>query len=181
MKKLSVILVISMIFVTLSSCSARMSPKRPADTNLEFWITQDVSKVDFSGYHEIIGWYGARQYYGSGYQPIFSENGYETDPEHYVKYLITAWPDYADGGKYITLIEFTDPGITVYGLTVDSSYDEFERVFSEMGYKISRESKQTYECITAAKGRISFSLKSYDGKQEFIIDAKVTNRKGIVY
>jgi hypothetical protein len=182
MKQIALLLVLMMILFILSSCSwFKTIPARPEDTNLEFWITQDVSKIDFSRYREIVGWFGAKQYYGSGYMPETDENGYEADPEYYVKYLITAWPDYADGGKYITLIEFTDPKVKLYGLTVDSSLDEFEQIFSKMRYDITKDSSQTYERISASKKGISFSLEIVNGKRKFSIRAEVTNRKGIVF
>jgi len=182
MQRIAFFLALTMILVILSSCSALKSiPARPEDTNLEFWITQDVSKTDFSGYREIVGCIGAKQYYGSGYMPVKDENGYETDPEYYVKHLITAWPDYADGGEYITLIEFTDPKVTLYGLTVDSSFDDFEQIFSKMGYEINRNSSKFSERITASKKGIGFSFETVNGKRKISIKAEVTNRKGIVF
>ncbi len=110
MKQIALILVITILLVNFSSCSgADTTSEMPEDTNLEFWITQDVSETDFSVYYEIVGWFGARQYYGSGYLPATDEDGNEVDPDYYVKYMITAWPDYADGGEYITAIDFNDP------------------------------------------------------------------------
>ncbi len=182
MKQIAFILVLIMVLVDFSSCSDKETTlEMPEDTNLEFWITQDVKDVDFSDYYEIIGWFGAEQYYGSGYLPELNEDGYEVDPEYYVKYMITAWPDYSDGGQYITSIDFNDPNITVYGLTVDSSYDEFERIFSEMGYELSKDSSGTFVRYTASKNGISFSLETVDGKQSFSINAEVTNKTGIVF
>jgi hypothetical protein len=109
------------------------------------------------------------------------EDGYIVNPEYYVKYLITAWSDYADGGQYITSIDFNDPKVTVYGLTVDSSYDEFERIFSEMGYELTVDSSETLERYTASKNGISFSLETVDGKRCFSVKAEVTNKKGIEF
>ena len=34
--------------------------------------------------------------------------------------MITAWPDYADGGEFVTDITVTVPAVKVYGLIVDS-------------------------------------------------------------
>lgn len=182
MKQVALILVLTMLFVIFSSCTGReTTPEMPDRTTLEFWITQDVADTDFSDYYEIIGWIGAKQYYGSGYLPALNEDGYEADPEYYVKYKITAWPDYADGGQYITSIDFNDPKVIVYGLTVDSSYDEFERIFSEMGYELSIDSSETSERYTASKKGISISLEIVDGKHSFSIHAEVTNKKGIEY
>ena len=139
MKQIALIFTLTMLFVIFLSCSGKKATlEMPEDTILELWITQDVADVDFSNYYEILGGIGAKQYYGSGYLPALHEDGYEVDPEYYVKYKITAWPDYADGGQYITSIDFNDPKVTVYGLTINSSFDEFERIFSEMGYELSQ-------------------------------------------
>jgi hypothetical protein len=182
MKQISFFLVLTILLVDFSSCSdTETTTEMPEDTNLEFWITQDVSETDFSDYYEIVGWFGARQYYGSGYLPASDEDGNEGDLEYYVKYTIAAWPDYADGGKYITSIDFNDPKVTVYGLTVDSSFDEFERIFSEMEYEISEDSSELVERYTASKNNISFSIESVDGKRSFSINAEVTNKKGIEF
>ncbi len=182
MKRFVIVLAITIILATLFSCSGTEKiPEKPEDTTLEFWITQDVSETDFSDYYEILGWFGARQYYGSGYQSIIGENGYEVEPEYYVKYKITAWPDYADGGQYITSIEFNDPKVIVYGLTVDSSLEEFEQVFSEKGYELSKDSSEMNDRYTATKKGISFSIETVDGKRSFSIHAEVTNKEGIVF
>lgn len=182
MKQIAFILALIILLADFSSCSGtKTTNKMPEDTNLEFWITQDVSETDFSDYYEIVGWFGASQYYGSGYLPESDEDGNKIEPEYYVKYLITAWPDYADGGKYITSIDFNDPKVTVYGLTVDSSFNEFERIFSEMGYEITKDSSELVERNTATKNGISFSLETVAGKRSFSINAEVTNKKGIEF
>lgn len=182
MKQIAFCLALIMVLIIFSSCSSKdISLKMPENTTLEFWITQDVSDADFSDYHEIIGGIGAKQFYGSGYQPVLDENGNKVDPEYYVKYKITAWPDYADGGQYITSIDFNDPKVTVYGLTVDSSFEEFEKIFSEMGFELTKDSSETFERFTASKNGISFSLETVNGKHKFTVYAEVTNKTGIVY
>lgn len=182
-KKISLILVLTLLLVIFLSCSGtKATPEMPEDTGLEFWITQDVAEVDFSDYYEIVGWMGASQYYGSGYLPALDKDGHEVDPEYYVKYMITAWPDYADGGEYITSIDFNDPKVAVYGLTVNSSFEEFERIFSDMGYELSIDSSKIFEQYTASKKGINFSLsETVDGERSFSIYAEITNKKGIVY
>ena len=44
----------------------------------------------------------SREFYGKGYSSVKDEDGNDVKPEHYVTYLITAYPDYADGGEYVT-------------------------------------------------------------------------------
>lgn len=158
-----------------SSSSMPSVYQKPEDTNLEFWITEDVGQVDFSVYQETSFMYGAKEFYGTGYQAVFDEAGNTTRPDHYVIYCITAYPDYADGGQYVTGIEITDPHITCYGLTVDASLEDFDKIFSDMGFTVSSPSKVTHRAV---KDNITFLFEQ--GKR-LKIDAKISNRDGIVY
>ncbi len=148
---------------------------KPADTALEFWITQDMKNVDLSSHEEIEGWIGAREYYGKGYG---------SDSEYHVKYLITAYPDYADGGAYVTEITVTDPAVSVYGLTVTSSAEEFKEVFGGMDFALTEEQRGAQLVHTAKKHGISFSLYTAKDTQSLpalVITADVTNKENISY
>lgn len=157
----------------------------PKNTSLEFWITEDVKDRDWIGHDEIYGWMGAREFLGSGYKKTQDEDGSDQHPEHYVSYVITAWPDYADGGEFITDITVTDPAVTVYGLTVASTYKEFDAMFEPLGYELSW-SEGAIKTRVATKDGITFRLTravedNPDVVPVFRITAEVTNREGIVY
>lgn len=156
---------------------------RPDDTSLEFWITENVENVDFSQHNEIYGWMGAREFYGKGYSSAKDEDGNDVRPEHYVTYLITAYPDYADGGQYVTRIDITDPSVSVYGLTVNSTIEEYDAVFRKMGYVISVEERGVNTVFTATRAGITFELciRSDGSSRSLTIKAEVTNRQGIVF
>lgn len=152
-------------------------PPRPEDTTLEFWICDDVLQVDWSGHDEILGWFGAREFLGKGYHLKEGAEYPDMYPDVWVSYKLTAWPDYSDGGNYITRIEITDPAVSVYGLTVESEPEEFERVMKSMGYKV----EWTDTGIQgASKGRFIFLIDRGD-EPVFRIIADVSNRKGIVF
>ena len=102
----------------------------PKNTSLAFWITDNMEGYDWSGHEENIGWIGAHEFLGSGYT-------YEQDSNCCAEYLISAWPDYADGGSFVTNINITDPTVTVYGLIVESSFGDFDEVFGSIGYELS--------------------------------------------
>lgn len=155
----------------------------PEDTTLEFWITENVKNVDFSQHNEIYGWMGAREFYGKGYSSTKDEDGNDVKPEHYVTYLITAYPDYADGGEYVTRIDITDPSVSMYGLTVNSTIEEYDAVFRKMGYVISVEERGVNMIFTATRAGITFELCiRHDGSSRMLtIRAEVTNREGIVF
>lgn len=174
-KVLFSILLMMLTLILLTGCQTNITVlKKPDDTNLEFWITENVENVDFSEYEEIYGWFGAREYLGRGYKTIITEDGTPTRPEVYVSYIITAYPDYADGGQYVTEIRIKDPKVTLYGLTINSSLDIIDDVFTNMGYKIDKLDELSHR---ATNRRITFTY----GDGQIVIQAKVTNRYNIVF
>lgn len=153
-------------------------------TFLEFQITENVENTDFSRYKSVSGWMGAKEYYGSEYSPVTDSEGNVTKPEYYVTYLVSAYPDYADGGQYITKIEITDPSVMVHGITVNSSFKEFEAVFKALGYTASVAEKGGYVQYNAKnKDGISYSiyLSNSNDIKKMTIQAEVTNREGIIF
>ena len=169
----------------LTETGNTVSGEMPKDTTLEFWITDDVKDQDWSEYDEIYGWMGAREFLGSAYKKNADTDGSDQHPEHYVSYVITAWPDYADGGQFVTDITVTDPAVTVYGLTIESAYEEFDAVFQPLGYELSW-SEGAIKTRIALKDGITFRLTravedNPDVVPQIRISAEVTNREGIVF
>ena len=169
----------------LTETGNTVSGEMPKNTSLEFWITEDVKDFDWSGHDEIYGWMGAREFLGSGYKKNADTDGSDQHPDHYVSYVITAWPDYADGGQFVTDITITDPAVTVYGLTIGSTYEEFDAVFEPLGYELSW-GEGAIKTRVATKDGITFRLTcAVDGNPDvvpvFRISAEVTNREGIVF
>lgn len=153
-------------------------------TFLEFQITENVENTDMSQYKSVSGWMGAKEYYGKGYSPVTDSEGNVTKPEYYVTYLVSAYPDYADGGQYITKIEITDPLVMVHGITVNSSFKEFEAVFKALGYTVSVAEKGGYVQYNAKnKDGISYTiyLSNSNNIKKMTIQAEVTNREGIIF
>ena len=139
---------------------------RPADTNLEFWITEDVSDINFYGNYEHIKeiYFGIEYYYGKGYQDGMEET---------VIYGLTSYPDYADGNVYITEIKITDPDATIFGLTINSDWETVKQVLTENEFSVTE--KETY--IVAQKGRLY--IRFY--KNMITMGVKVTNNQGIIF
>ncbi len=163
------IVVLLLVFIGYQ-CGKRLS--RP-ETNLEFWIAENVKNVDFSQYQEKYGLMGGREYYGSGYVPLMNEYGEQTDPKHCVIYTVTAYPDYFSNQSHVTRIWITDPSIEVYGLTLDSTLEEIEHTMKSKGFRI----KYTAGGLVARKGK--FSL---DFSEKYIhIKVKVTNVFGVQF
>ena len=177
------ILTLSVVLVLLSLCFSGCGAKsidKPTDTNLEFWITEDVSEFDFSDYYSVPGWFGASEYYGSGYEPAgFEDDNFPIEPEHCVKYMVTSYPDYSSKAQHITGIVVTDPSITFYGITLESTEDEIKDAMTSNGYTyVPLEENSTYgNCLYFERDNITF--KFYENK--ISIQAEVTNKLGIQF
>lgn len=180
-KGLCLILILLLVICVCASCSPSIY-EEPDDMTLEFWIAQDVSSVDFSEYHEIVGWFGARQYYGKGYYPteVFGENGeiHYVEPTYYVKYLVGAYPDESDGGQFVTRIDITDPDVTVYGISCNSSFEEFETAMEKLGCEIT---ESTNISRVATLDKVRFHLLATEITNQLTISVEVTNKYGICY
>lgn len=169
----------------LTETGNTVSGEMPKDTTLEFWITENVKDQDWTGHDKIYGWMGAREFLGSAYKKNEDADGLDQRPEHYVSYVITAWPDYADGGQFVTDIIVTDPAVKVYGLTIASTFEEFDAVFEPLGYELSW-SEGAIKTRFATKDGITFRLtRAVEDNQDVVpqirISAVVTNREGIVF
>ena len=187
MKKRILLMLVLVVSFCFASCSHSSVPDKQAhgETTLEFWIAEDVADVDWSAHDEIYGWMGAREFLGSDYKKTTAEDGSEKKPAHYVSYVITAYPDYADGGQFVTDITVTDPEVKVYGLTVHASFAEFDAVFEPLGYELSN-GDGAIPTRRATKDGITFSLERPTEENPgcvptLRIRATVTNKSGIVF
>ena len=142
------------------------------DTNLEFWIAENVDNVDFSKYQEKYGMMGGTEYYGTGYVPTVDEYRQQIDPEHCVIYTVSSYPDYADEAQHVTHIYITDPKIEFYGITLNSSFEDFEYYIQNQGFEITHSNENSR---TAEKGKYSVSIT----KEWIRIRVEVENREGI--
>lgn len=148
-------------------------PAQPA-TNLEFWIAENVDTVDFSKLQEKYGMFGGREYYGTGYVPTVDENGQQVDPEHCVIYTVTSYPDYSDKEQHITGIYITDPNVEFYGITLQSSIQEFMALIKQQGFDITEHSDSF---VKAKMGKIWVTFTA----ECIRIGVEVTNNQGIIF
>ena len=144
------------------------------ETALEFWIAENVDGVDFSKYQIKYGMMGGTEYYGTGYAPTVDEYGQQVDPKHCVIYTVTSYPDYSDKEQHVTSIYITDPEIELYGITLNSSFEDFESKIKVQGFEITT-SNEYYR--TAEKGKYSISIT----KEWIRIRVKVENKEGIIF
>ena len=155
----------------LTSCNKEFRLKRPEDTNLSFWITQEVSHKELleNGCTEIPGWFGATEYLDGKYTLNESEEGNRI-PDTYVTYLVSGYPDVLSKSSAITRISITDPEITVYGLTINSSKEEIENRMKKVSGASGKERAYTI-------GKASF----YFSETSINISVPVTNKEHVVF
>ncbi len=171
-KKVLIILsALLLVFVVFFAFGNR-KPKHPV-TNLEFWIGENVDEVDFSGHVEKFGLFGGREFYGSGYVPTVDGNR-QIDPEHCVLYTVTAFPDYSSNKRHVTRIYITDPDVTFYGISLNSTHKEFERLITEQGFRITDTAANHH---TAKRGKYTVIFT----KDSIRINVKVRNLFGIQF
>ena len=150
MKKLLFVLCLIPVFL-FCGCTDKHAEKIAAqineNTTLELGFLQDVSGTDLSSLVLEASWRGAVGYYNSGY---------EEGDMHYVFYLVTSYPDYANGGSFVSRITCTDPTVTFFGgYTVNDSKELIEYLSGE-GFKIRGEYPDTM--VQAKKGNIIISF-----------------------
>ena len=120
--------------------------------------------------------FGADFYYGKGYQPAeIIEDSAAIPPEHCVIYTVSPYPDYSSGGQYVTRIAITDPQVTVYGITCNSTLQDFDTTFENLGCSIQDKGL----LHIATYGKVKIALASYDENKELTVSVEVTNKQGI--
>ena len=165
-----IFLAVILCLPAFSSCGRRLSEP---EHDLEFWIGENVDGYDFSEYQPKYGIMGGFEYYGRGYVPTLAEDGWQIDPEHYVIYTLTNYPDYSSNSLCVTRIEITDPAVRVYGLSLSSTVDEIRSTMTSEGFTVTG----TDASIKAEKDNFRFIFT----KDSIRITAEVTNHFGIVY
>lgn len=122
------------------------------------------------------------------YHPGFGVSGYSNakyaDAQTFsediiVQYNVTAYPDYADGGSFVTDIYCSDPEVTFYGGYTIASGDCFAEELEAAGYSIERTDSSAYGVgFRATRGNITIF---YILNHEFTIRYNVGNRNDIVF
>ena len=157
MKKLIALTLLLCTFaLLLSSCGGNKDVKieKPEDTNLEYWLLDSPNKREWTKlYEDILG----GTYLANGYEAVLNESSHnllypKNAPEHAVVYSTENYPIEEIGIKKITGIHITDPEIRVWGLTVNSTIEEFVEVMKKIGFKVDHTGPNIYH---AQKGRYS--------------------------
>ena len=181
MKRIEVpIVLISLLVASSCANSAHLFLEKPSDTNLNYWITERVAGQYLldNGCTFLPGWFGAEEYLDSKYEPIQEEGRMVAAPDIHVTYLITGYPDTLDE-RAITRISITDPTVTVYGLTMNSSSKDIANRMKQVGGKKldSGEATDDSKNYSYLIGNCTFVFSNVS----IYISVPVTNKYNIVY
>ncbi|MBR5947455.1 MAG: hypothetical protein IKZ82_02250 [Clostridia bacterium] len=161
------------------------------ESDLEMFILTDAANADLSELQEVYGVAGQRRYVPKRYGIADNATAPQPLPEQFVLYIVSPWPDYEDGGSFVTNIQITDPKVRVFGLTIESSSEEFIEKCSMLGYNrvysIDNEEYDgfsyydEYTCMKSADGKNYIALAKKDSNTYIVLFAPVTNRGGIIF
>lgn len=171
-----------------ASCGASVPEKGPDEWGgLRYRILDEFDPYDCGGVYQIPGGMGGWRYVDDRYPLKTDEDGNSVVPDVCVLYTVTAWPDYSDGNKVITRIDVSDPGVSVFGVTIDTGEDEFISIMTEKGFAAES------DCDLPVGVSWHVSAKSPDGsysvvmtmlkngEKRFYVTAPVSNREGIKF
>ena len=93
----------------------------------------------------------------------FKPNGFDCrKAKHCVIYTVTSYPDYSDYAQHITHIYITDPAIEFYGLSRNSSFEDFDYIMKQLKLTEQIAIKNGYAiAICHPKSQTSKALKEW--------------------
>ena len=188
---ISTILLIAVLCVCFASCQRNVD--KPEGTNLEYWLGDYNSQADLekAGCTYVTRGFGNVTLLGSSYTLEYNENG--KIKGSFVLYQLSGYPDHTD--KYaITRIYINDPEVNIYGLTINSTEEEFEKILKKNGFskktqqvnKINFETNEIDGTFTSThyrknKVRIELHESDYGEGKEIFIMVGTTNKTGAIY
>ena len=134
--------------VPLSDFLGYLMPK-PDDWIYDFWIGDSLSGVDIYQYQVAQGGGG---FYGRS--P--SENSSE-----YIRYNQTAFFSGEHLYSYVHVIEITDPGVVIYGLSLNSDINEWFLLLEGMGYVMSKKYDIGSQSVSGRRDCFRISITNY--------------------
>lgn len=136
MKKLiALLLLLCMLTLALSSCGS-VKIEKPEDTNLEYWLFDKPNEENLT-LLQSDGSY--KRYLAPGSEHIEGNPGYVSNC---VYYETTRTSIGLMNRNRICKIIITDPEVTVWGLTINSTYEEFHNTLTQVGFKETYRSEE---------------------------------------
>ncbi|MBR3845051.1 MAG: hypothetical protein IKM40_00560 [Clostridia bacterium] len=144
-KAIVLIIVLSMLILTLSSCLNDQVDSMPEDTDLEYWLLDYIDRSGMTNIEHLYSRelnaksrYEVKWYLSDKYSYQIDENGDKTAPDEAVVYRLERFPVAELGILRVTGIEITDPNVYFCGLNVNSTYNEIVDLMQQHGYAYVR-------------------------------------------
>lgn len=146
MKKIIFFVVILLNIICLSSCQEDDEIRfleRPLNTNMEYWITQDMTGRDLIGHWMIEDQQNFKKFYSIEYIP-YELNGEIIYPHRYVIYEVSPYPTKDSDDHHITKVYITDLTVDVYGINLTNSFKEFDKALKDAGFDIVKKNRERH-------------------------------------
>ena len=140
-KKFTLILLLCTVALVLSSCVTsfvKEKIEKPQDTELEYWLFERPNKKEWT---ELSG--GKYIYIAEGYEPIVNENGEIDAPEYCVLYYTGNFPLWDFGIKRINGVKITDPEVSIWELTINSTREDVLEFAEQNGFSVTYEDSKS--------------------------------------
>lgn len=175
------IFIIPFSFSSLNSCGITNPLSRPKDWEEELWFLDRVDDFDFSSYkccYDSLYCMGCSpKYYLKKYGDFsYDEYGTIIFPKEVIIYHVGPYPDLSSKENYVIDVDIINCDVTFYGLTLNSTIEEFEDVFLGFGFKTAGKSENS---IRFEKDTFIVSFNSLTKRVSF--KALQSNIHGIVY
>lgn len=181
MKRLTII-IIFVFAILLTGCTRQKTERIIEDisqnSNFEYELLTEITENITSKFN-IMGGFGVETLVDSNIDPYSVDiNEYMlNNPTTY--YEVTAYPDYVNGGSYITRISTSDPEIYIYDLSVGDEYTEVEIIeyMRSLGFYPRDSISSIY-----VNERVWIRVFLEEGIIiKLVVEVEITNRTGIVY
>lgn len=167
-----------------SSCSEDVaeSTAKPPDCDLTLWINETVSDGQLNDFVSLPAGQNEWCLIERRYDLIPDELDSIPDDKVFVAYTVTEDESKEEAEKRVTAILVRDPSISLFGLTVGSSAEDFVATLAEHGYVVPElddvnvtPSGNFDVSATSPDGSFSVTLSNFYGSRELLISSETTD------
>lgn len=157
----------------------------PDSEGIDYWICDKFTEKDEAECQELYDIMGARRFANPKYKLLVDSEEdyiYSRLPDHHVAYIVTPYPDYSDykeNGSFVTEIWITDPEVSLFGINVNCTAEEFGAAMTENGFsKWDGDGSRRDRYYSPDE---HYFIELVTSENLIRIDAPVENRNGLVF
>ncbi len=180
------ILIVLLFIFLLTGCAKQRTENIVEDlnesSNFEYGLLIEVTS-DIKTHFNISPGFGVYTLFDSSIEIDIQQESILSYIDEYetTTYDVTAYPDYSDGGEYITMIWTTDPDVHIYDLSVGDSYteEELSEYMLSLGFTRTNDSENIF-MYNKERLNISIFVES-NIITKMYVRVDITNRWNIQY